>query len=341
MGKSGLSLTAQERIITGLFLSSQSPNPVLNSLRPEWDEKATVSIEEKETFLSEQYPLDEGDRFVIDKVFPWAQELSNDINHVAFCKSFFIQPDVFIRVRPGYEQKVSAKLKNENIEFLSINKNCISVPQATKLDKILELDREAVIQDYNSQLTANYFPLPAREKEKQKEKEFLVWDACAASGGKSIMAYDLDPSIQLTVSDVRASILANLRERFKRAGIKNYRSIDLSKENLDPAEKYDLVICDVPCTGSGTWSRTPEQLYFFETTTIDDYAHIQKKIVSSVVRHLKPGGQVVYITCSVFRKENEDIVEHFKQAGLTVNKMELLKGYASKADSMFVSLLTS
>ena len=51
-----------------------------------------------------------------------------------------------------------------------------------------------------------------------------VWDCCAASGGKSIMLYDLDPAIRLTVSDIRESILINLRKRFNEAGIKKYQS---------------------------------------------------------------------------------------------------------------------
>ena len=105
---------------------------------------------------------------------------------------------------------------------------------------------------------------------------------------------------------------------------------------------YDLILCDAPCTGSGTWSRTPEQLYFFEETVIDQYASLQKKIVSNAMPVLAPGGYFLYITCSVFKNENEAIVEFIKEKfHLTLVKMELLKGYDKKADTMFAALFTT
>jgi 16S rRNA (cytosine967-C5)-methyltransferase len=101
----------------------------------------------------------------------------------------------------------------------------------------------------------------------------------------------------------------------------------------------NLIICDAPCTGSGTWSRTPEQLYFFDEKRIERYAGLQKKIVSNVILHLKENGCFVYITCSVFKKENDEIVEFVeRQFNLELIKMELLKGYDKKADTMFAAL---
>jgi 16S rRNA (cytosine967-C5)-methyltransferase len=105
-------------------------------------------------------------------------------------------------------------------------------------------------------------------------------------------------------------IILNLHQRFKRAGIKeyNYFISDLSKPDFTPSSSnYDLVICDAPCTGSGTWSRTPEQLFFFNEASITHYSELQRKIVVQVVQHLKAGGIFVYITCSLFRAENEEL----------------------------------
>jgi 16S rRNA (cytosine967-C5)-methyltransferase len=115
---------------------------------------------------------------------------------------------------------------------------------------------------------------------------------------------------------------------------------DLTKPHLPLAihrSLFDLIICDTPCTGSGAWSRTPEQLYFFEKNKIDEFSLLQKKIVSNSIPFLEPGGYFVYITCSVFKKENEDIAEHIeKNFKLKKIKTEVLKGYNMKADSMFV-----
>src|SRR4030095_407446 len=175
------------------------------------------------------------------------------------------------------------------------------------------------------------------------KSEITVWDCCAGSGGKSIMAYDINPKIDLTVSDTRESILVNLQKRFANAGIKNYKSIiaDLAGPNFQFSTfNFQLVIADVPCTGSGTWSRTPEQLYFFAESEIERYAALQKKIVANVIPHLKSGGSFVYITCSVFKKENEEIITFIKENfHLKLKQMEVLKGYDKRADSMFVAVL--
>ena len=149
--------------------------------------------------------------------------------------------------------------------------------------------------------------------------------------------------IQITVSDVRESILANLKKRFKDAGIKKYNAFtgDMTKPDINLSESgFDLAICDVPCSGSGTWGRTPEQLYYFDAKKITRYAALQQRIVSNAVKQLKPGGHLLYITCSVFKKENEMMADFMKQElHLVPEKKEMLKGYDRKADTMFVALL--
>ena len=169
-----------------------------------------------------------------------------------------------------------------------------------------------------------------------------VWDCCAASGGKSIMAKDKLGDIDLTVSDIRPTVLANLKKRFSEAGIKNYTlaAADLSApgKNL-PANRFDLIIADVPCTGSGTWGRTPERLSFFNEKETERYSQLQKKIVTTAIGCLQNNGHFLYITCSVFKKENEDMVnfieDHFP---VKLIAMKVLKGYALKADTMFAAM---
>ena len=152
----------------------------------------------------------------------------------------------------------------------------------------------------------------------------------------------LDGQIELTVSDIRESILSNLKQRLETAGIKNYHSFiaDLTIADCElPVAHCPLIICDAPCTGSGTWSRTPEQLYFLKRKTIDVYVAMQQQIVSNVIPHLQQGGTFIYITCSVFKNENEDMVNFIKEKfHLQLLQMELLKGYDKKADSMFTAV---
>lgn len=157
------------------------------------------------------------------------------------------------------------------------------------------------------------------------------------------MLYDINNRIDLTVSDIRESILANLRKRFSEAGIKNYKSFvaDLSRPiPAIPNSPFDLIVADVPCSGSGTWGRTPEQLFYFNEVKINDYAALQQRIVANVLPHLKRGGYFLYITCSVFKKENEEMVSSLQENfQLELTRMEILKGYDKKADTMFAALL--
>jgi 16S rRNA (cytosine967-C5)-methyltransferase len=332
LGKAGKSLTIEERLLTGLFLCSDKPCEILSALKPEWDMKVQLPLQEKLLIINNS--------LLITEVFPWKNELSDAIDHEKFSESFFAQPDLFIRLRPGSERTVIDKLQNANLEFKMVDESCISFPNSSRLGSIIELDTEAVIQDYSSQRVDQ--ALRSAYSTMRNDKP-LVWDCCAGSGGKSIMAYDINSQIDLTVSDVRESILVNLKKRFQKAGIKNYKSfiVDLASGQAKiPNLKSKIIICDAPCTGSGTWSRTPEQLYFFDENEIERFSSLQKKIISNVISRLQSGGSFIYITCSVFRKENEEIVEFMKKNfHLQLKQTEVLKGYDKKADSMFVALL--
>ena len=330
MGFAFKGIPAEERILIGFFLCQQSHSDFLHFVKPEWDGIIDKPINVKLAIVNK--PLE------IEKIFPFKDELSNEIDYEKFNISFLKQPKLFVRVRPGYENIVPGKLQQANITYEEISQGCIALPNSSKIDKIIELDKEAVIQDYNSQKIGEFLQLVTVDQ----PSAMSVWDCCAASGGKSIMAYDINPLIQLTVSDKRESILQNLQQRFARAGIKNYTSFiaDLSKGNRQSANKsFDLIIADVPCTGSGTWSRTPEQLYYFNQKQIKKYSDLQKQIIENVIHNLKPEGWFLYITCSVFKKENENVVGFIKDNfKMDVIKMETLKGYEIGADTMFVAL---
>jgi len=331
-------MTAEQRLLAGLFLCSDEPNEILENLAPEWNKKVNAGLEEKCSMLNGPRLNDSvGQECSMTNVFPWNDELSDGVEYRRFCESFFVQPDLFLRLRPGKEEAVKNKLKEGRISFEIISGNCIALANASKINDVIELDKEAVVQDYNSQRVGDFFSLVRPGRSDQ------VWDCCAASGGKSIMLYDLYPEIDLTVSDKRESIIVNLKKRFKEAGIANYRSFvaDLIVPGFGFRNSdFNLILCDAPCTGSGTWSRTPEQLYYFGKEKIGQYVSLQKKIVSAVIPQLKPGGFLLYITCSVFKKENEEVVDFIKQQfHLQLVKMELLKGYDRKADTMFAALL--
>jgi 16S rRNA (cytosine967-C5)-methyltransferase len=337
LGKAIMKMPAEERMFIGLFLCSTESNELLEEIRPKWNLQVGATLLQKLSMIP--LPL------LIQDVFPWKEQASNGLNHEKFCESFFIQPNLYLRIRPGYEQEVKDKLLRAGTSFTEIEHGCLSLSNATKIEDIIDLDKEAVVQDLTSQQIAKYLQLPiANCLSTAAGRPIHIWDSCAGSGGKSLLLYDRFANVDLTVSDIRESIIANLKKRFAKGSIKKYHWFvaDLTKLNSQFTihnSPFDVVICDAPCTGSGTWSRTPEQLYFFDERKIDQYAFLQRTIVTNTIPHLKHGGLFVYITCSVFKKENEDIV-HFIEEEFhgDLIEMKLLKGYEKRADSMFVSI---
>ncbi len=317
-----------EKLVTGYFLTHRPVIVFFDTVAPALSMYAHCSLPEKLDYLniSRQYP------------FPFKEALSAGIDFTAFNHSFFIQPDVFLRVRPGYDTIVTDKLQAANIAFTAVDTHCLRISNATLLPNSIVTDKEIVIQDISSQQIGESY-LQAIQLLKQKNT-IKVWDCCAASGGKSILLYDTHPSIDLTVSDIRPAILQNLKQRFKQAGISRYRSFtaDLTKPLPGSPPLYDIIICDVPCSGSGTWSRTPEQLYFFEEQEIYRYQQLQRNIVTHIIPRLQPGGILLYSTCSVFNAENETQVQWITGAfNLIQLSIRLIPGYRHKADSLFVA----
>lgn len=338
IGFAGVSLPPDERILLATFLCEKEPSVLMEKLKPEWGKKITWPINKKLTALAQG--------FSITDIFPFIDELSDEIEAVGFCKSFLVQPDLFIRIRPQASIPVLKKLKKSNLSYQLMGKDCVRLTSSEKVEDFFIIDMEVVVQDYNSQKVLDYLKNSGITDTLQSNSKLglPVWDCCAASGGKSILLNDiLKRKIDLTVSDIRAKIILILHQRFIKANIKKYKYFiaDICSADFKPGEmNFDLIICDAPCTGSGTWSRTPEQLCFFQQSAIEEYSSLQKKIITNAMPCLRTGGLFVYITCSVFKKENEAIAEFTAENfNCKLLHQQLLKGYDKKADNMFVAIL--
>src|SRR5664279_2003898 len=112
LGHALKNISPEERIITGIFLSNQSQEQILEQLRPAWHVLTEKSLEEKLEMIKVKFP-----DFQLTDIFPWKNLISADINHRAFCRSFLEKPRLFIRVRPGQEQVLPAKLLQHKIEY--------------------------------------------------------------------------------------------------------------------------------------------------------------------------------------------------------------------------------
>lgn len=321
-----------EATITACFLCEHYSSPFLMEQAPLLNEHITLHAKDKLVYLGLE----------IAALFPFTSLLSTGIDAQSFSLSFLHQPLLYIRIRPSKQTKVLAALQETNIPFEVLSTNKLAIENGKSLPELLKPNRDFVIQDASSQNVLD----AAIEKGwlTATSKSLKVWDCCAASGGKSLLLYDLlNKNIQLTVSDIRKNILHNLQQRLQDAGIALYKTFvaDLEQgpsREVEPV--FDIVLCDAPCTGSGTWSRTPEQLAFFDEKTVDDFVSKQLKITTNASAAVKPTGLFFYITCSVFEKENESVVHQLsKQTNMKVLETAYIKGYENRADTMFVAIL--
>ena len=320
----------EERLVIGIYICENKPNPILALLQPAWNETIHESVDFKINLLK--------DKIDVDTIFPLLQYVANGIDKALFATSICIQPNLFIRLRPEKESLVIESLKAADLAFESFSSSTLALVNGSKLPDSLVLDQDYVVQDASSQQVGTVL----KTYLKTLTPSATVWDCCAASGGKSIMMKDAGFDYQLYVSDIRASILANLTQRFSAAGIKNYTQFiaDLTSPTIKaPLDYFDLILADVPCSGSGTWGRTPEQLSFFKAEDIQLYTNRQNLIVANLSSFLKKNGLLVYITCSVFKEENEEIVKNIVQLGFDALHTQYILGYKHKADSMFLSIL--
>ncbi len=330
LGKASPGLPADERLFIAEFLCNTQLNSFLQHFKPEWAACIGFTMAEKLAMVKATHP-----EFDLNTLFPWTAQLSAGVDKDAFLRSFFVQPDLFIRVYKGFENQVKAALATAEIIFKDEGNGCFSLPNGTRLDTLIPNQNWYEVQDHSSQQTAQLY---------KPQKWDAWWDACAASGGKSLLLHDLEPTVKLVVSDIRESILSNLDERFQQAGLTKYQKklLDLTQNNdlLLHDYAFDGIILDAPCSGSGTWGRTPEMISQFDTHKIEFFQRLQQSIVRNVVKYLKPGKPLIYITCSAFKAENEDVVSFIvKELGLKLEEQKVLKGYENKADTMFAARL--
>jgi 16S rRNA (cytosine967-C5)-methyltransferase len=297
-----------------------------------FEEMAAVAADFIDTPLTVDHFLETVPGAHPDKVFPFSEYVSDLFKNTEFQNSFLSQPKVWFRIQPGMEQKVVRELHEADISFESYDSQVKSVQSEEKLTQLKSFqDGSFHIQDLSSQQTADFFKPGAGE---------TWWDCCAGSGGKSLGLLEREKTIHLYASDIRESILNNLVTRLANIApaIKpNIFAADVSKPLDQELPVFDGIIIDASCSGSGTWARNPENLYYFKPGAIADYATRQLSILENVYPRLKPGKPLIYITCSVFKGENEAVIEAFAQKNnVQIEEQKYFEGYKQSAENMFL-----
>lgn len=154
------------------------------------------------------------------------------------------------------------------------------------------------IQDEGSQLVAELVGHGSR-----------ILDCCAAPGGKTAIIAANNPEAHVMACDIQPARLATMRQRLEETFPNErieYRVADAAK--LDNVGPFDRILCDVPCSGTGTLARNPEIRQRLQPEELQRQATRQRAILTSALRLLAPGGRLVYATCSLEPEENEEVV---------------------------------
>ena len=165
------------------------------------------------------------------------------------------------------------------------------------------------VQDEGSQLSALL---------SGAEPGMQVLDFCAGAGGKTLVfAAMLENRGQVYSTDADGRRLAPIFGRIERSGARNVqvRAPKGEREILsDLVERCDVVFVDAPCTGSGAWRRAPDAKWRVRPGALEQRIVDQREALEAAARYVKPGGRLVYVTCSVLKPENEDRVGEFLQS---------------------------
>lgn len=142
--------------------------------------------------------------------------------------------------------------------------------------------------------------------------QFIV-DLCAGAGGKTLaMAGQMENRGRLVALDISEGRLARARTRLRRAGVHNAECRELDRKWLKRhGAEADRVLVDAPCTGTGVWRRKPDARWRLAPTDLPELTAAQSRLLDDAARLVRPGGRLVYVTCSLLRAENEDQVTAF------------------------------
>jgi 16S rRNA (cytosine967-C5)-methyltransferase len=160
------------------------------------------------------------------------------------------------------------------------------------------------LQDEGSQLIGE---IAASLGESGRRNAEMIVDLCAAPGGKTLILAERNPQSRIVACEASASRLAGLRERLTPLGPRVECRLQDAAE-LNEGAVYDLALADVPCSGTGTLGRNPEIRHRLREEDLARQAERQRTILRAALRAVRPGGRVVYSTCSLEPEENEQVV---------------------------------
>ena len=242
-----------------------------------------------------------------EEVYPQNVELEypkwlfEEINNPLLLRSLNEPASADIRANFISPQDLKKRLQAEGL-FFSLAPYS---PYGLRSDERVNLNNSAAyqeglfdVQDESCQLGAFFCDAKADEK---------IVDYCAGAGGKSLaIGAMMENEGLILCHDIDFSRMNAIKNRAQRLGIHNLKLVGEVTDN-----DFDLFVLDAPCSGTGTFRRAPDAKFRLKQQMIDDLNKTQAEILETAYEHTKKGGRIVYMTCSVLKKENENMVESF------------------------------
>jgi 16S rRNA (cytosine967-C5)-methyltransferase len=219
------------------------------------------------------------------------------------CRHGQMQPPLTVRIgaAEAEEELISEGIRLEPGAFLASARTVISGDATATA----AFQRTSVrIQDEGSQLIGE---LAACASENPDEKVKSILDACAAPGGKTLILAERNPEAHIVACEASARRFSELRKRMTACGGRvECRQADAAE--LAENSEFDLALVDAPCSGTGTLGRNPEIRHRVKLEDLARHAERQCVILLAALRAVRPGGRVVYATCSLEPEENEQVI---------------------------------
>jgi 16S rRNA (cytosine(967)-C(5))-methyltransferase len=275
-----------------------------------WEKRLAIY---KDQFIPQKYENDSSIPLHIRVSFPknYFDKVKNAVGEekcIAFCTTSNSVAPLTIRVnqRKTTREGLLNILKDKYPAYpCPYSPNGISFQKRINLYEIPEFKAGYFeIQDEGSQLVISLL---------EPKKGDSILDFCAGAGGKTLaIAPLLEETGQIYLHDIRGWILQEAKKRLRRAGIQNAQIVLPEELKLKKLEKkMNFILLDVPCSGSGTLRRNPDMKWNFDEDHFQDLLKDQREIFHKALDFAKPGGKIVYITCSIFPEENENQIEYF------------------------------
>jgi len=208
-------------------------------------------------------------------------------------------------------------------DFELTSEKIVDLPSALKLEQPRDVTQLPgfkqgwfSVQDAGAQLAAQIL---------QPEEGDSILDACAAPGGKTSHLFELQPKIKITALDISETRLQKVNENCQRLGFKPtlITADACATEEWWQGDLFDKILLDVPCSAIGVIRRHPDIKHLRREEDIENLVQLQREILIKNWALLKPGGRLLYVTCSVFKAENEQQIDWFLQLQENTELIEL------------------